>query len=282
MHRFLLAAVGAACLAVVACNGTKTTPPGDGDKPPVVGPDTRDIGTQLYDAPFRPAKAGERPVDPISLPQAQALVLDKLDLAAKVDGTIWWIGLETTQAEASAAGLEKVDLYTHPRTKKLYRRLKPGDDVTPGQVLVFMDDSRAYSDLETAEIALRVARDEADSAVKTGSKLKEVEDRTREGYNRGPSRPSNCSRPRPGRSSTRGGRQGPGAEKKAAGEREGRPDRGHAHAHVEHRRQAAGAQVPGRRGQGPGADPDRPAARPDAGRRQPAAELKYLVNKGDE
>jgi WD40 repeat protein len=184
MNRFLLAAVGTACLAVAACN-QKPTAPVNGEKNPTpTGPDSRDIGQQLYDAPFRPAKTGDRPAEPITLPQAQALVLDKVELSAKVDGTIWWIGLETTQAEASAAGIDKIDLYTHPRTKKLYRRLKLGDNVARGQVLVLMDDSRANADFETARIASNVAKKEFRAAQETVQKLKEIERKTRDGYNR--------------------------------------------------------------------------------------------------
>jgi WD40 repeat protein len=183
MNRFLLAAVGFAGLAVTACNN-KPTAPVNGEKSTTTGTDTRDIGQQLYDAPFRPAKAGDRPAEPITLPQAQALVLDKLELSAKVDGTIWWIGLETTQAEATAAGIEKVDLYTHPRNKKLYRRLKPGDDVNPGQVLVLMDDARANADYDSARIASNVAKKEARAAQETVQKLREIERKTRDGYNR--------------------------------------------------------------------------------------------------
>ncbi|HVK13146.1 MAG TPA: hypothetical protein VM597_30615 [Gemmataceae bacterium] len=184
MNRFLLAAAGAICLATVACNGQKPTTAPVGEKSGGAVADARDIGQPLSEAPFRPAKAGDRPPEPITLPLAQALVLDKLELSAKVDGTIWWIGAETTPADAAAAGIEKVDLYTHPRTKKVYRRLKPGDDVTPGQVLVLMDDSRAQADYESARIALKVAQQQVRAARETVVKVREIEAKTRDGATR--------------------------------------------------------------------------------------------------
>lgn len=141
-----------------------------------------DPGSLLYTAEYRPALAASNAIDPIGVPSARVVILRKLDLPARVDGTINWIGTEISEDEALK--LKPVDVFRSPRDKKYYRRLSPGDWVKSDQVVALMDDEQAYIEKEGASKKAQAATDEADAYAKTVTKLGEIVKLTEDGVRR--------------------------------------------------------------------------------------------------
>lgn len=181
-RRLLSAAFAVACLAVAACGPTKPTAPGTAGTEGEEG--SANVGAPLFDyanyGPVKPAGAGG---DTVTVPMANVVVLHKLDLPSRVDGTILWVGVEVTPAEA--AKLEPADVFKHPRDGKLYRQLAPGDSVRRDQVVALLDDEQAYLEFSGANTKAAAAKKSAVSYETTVSRLKEIVAKTAQGVQRG-------------------------------------------------------------------------------------------------
>jgi len=177
-RRLLAASVAVACLSLAACNDKKTT-----GKVPVSGEQPADetkAGAPLWAyADYRPAKAEGRTPDPITVPMANVVILRKLDLPSRVDGTVLWIGTEVPPAEAGK--LDPADVFHNPRTKKAYRRLRPGDFVKRDQVIAMLDDEQAYLEYQGADTKARTSAESAKTYEKTVGKLQQIVDQERVG-----------------------------------------------------------------------------------------------------
>ncbi|MSR54470.1 MAG: hypothetical protein EXS09_14455 [Gemmataceae bacterium] len=181
-RRFLSAFFAVACLSIAACGPNKPTAPvtGSSDGPSV---EAVDIGSPLITATeYRPV-ATVRPGDEaITVPLANVVILRKLDLPSKMDGTVSWIGVEINEAEA--AKLKPADVFTHPRDKKIFRRLIPGDFVKRDQVVALLDDEQAFLEFSAAQTKWDVAKVSAIEYEKTVDSLKKIVEQTRRGVER--------------------------------------------------------------------------------------------------
>ena len=164
-----------------ACSDTKTT-----TKKKVAAPDepvSVETGEALYSGTYRPAKSASAWVNPIGVPSARVVILRKLDLPSRVDGTIVWVGVEITEDDAQK--LRPGDVFRSPRDKKFYRRLSPGDLVSRGQVVAMMDDEQAYIEFFGASKKSQAATEEAAAYEKTVTKLAEIVRLTEDGVRKG-------------------------------------------------------------------------------------------------
>ena len=183
MTRHLLPAADAvACLvAQTGCPGSRQTKP-NGDT--AITPDAPNPGAALFPAAdYRPAHADGRVAEPITVPMANVVILHKLDRASRVDGTVLWMGVETD--EPTAAKLNPADVFHHPRDKKVYRRLGPGDMVKRDQVVALLDDEQAWLEFQGATTKATSSRASAIAYEGTVKKLGEIVDQTREGVRKG-------------------------------------------------------------------------------------------------
>ena len=176
------AALAAACLTFTACDSRKTNGAKPANGGEVAEPAT--IGNALFQpAEYRPVKDQGAAADPVTVPMANVVILRKLDMPSRVDGTVQWIGVEITADEA--ARLKPEDVYHHPRTKKAYRRLLPGDLVQRDQVIAMLDDEQAFIEYDAARIKAEAAQESAVAYDTTVSKLADIVRQTAEGVQRG-------------------------------------------------------------------------------------------------
>src|SRR5262249_39524853 len=167
MTRRLLAAAAVAFLAVAACDGKKTTP--NGPKPS----DSVEPGVALFVyADYSKAQTGDRSADPIMVRWASVVILKKADVPSGVDGTIWWVGTEFDAATSPA--LKPTDKFTHPRDKKVYRRIMPGDFVKKDQVIGLLDDEQAFVEHRGALAKQKAAQEEAKAYEETVKNLGKI------------------------------------------------------------------------------------------------------------
>jgi WD domain, G-beta repeat len=179
-RRYLAAATALACFAIAACDGKKTTPSNSNNSPG----ESAEPGAALFErAEYRKVHTGERAADPITVPMASVVILRKVDVPSRVDGTILWVGFEVDNA--TAAKLAAGDKFVHPRDKKVYRRLLPGDWVKQDQLVAILDDEHAFIDWEGANVKAEAAKDSAKSYGETVVELRKIVQKTREGVMRG-------------------------------------------------------------------------------------------------
>ncbi|HKB04075.1 MAG TPA: HlyD family efflux transporter periplasmic adaptor subunit, partial [Gemmataceae bacterium] len=182
-RRLFAASLAVACLALAACDNKKPTNNKNGttdDNPS----DNVDIGNPLFaPAPYKPAQAGARAPDPVTVPMANVVILRKVDLPSEVDGAVRWVGVEVD--EATAAGLPPTDVFRNPRDKKAYRRLVPGEFVKRGQIVAFLDDDQAFIEWQGANTKAKAAKDSAAAYVRTVEKLRQIVQQQREGAQKG-------------------------------------------------------------------------------------------------
>ena len=181
-RRLLGAAAAVACLAVLTgCPGPKGT---NGGKPSPETTEGRDPGAPLFAAKeYRPARTEGRAADPVTVPMANVVVVFKQDLPSRVDGTVQWLGVEVSADEA--ARLNPKDVYHHPRDKKTYRRLLPGDLVKRDQVVGILDDEQAFLEYQAANTKAKAAADSAKAYETTVKRLGEIVARSVEGVRKG-------------------------------------------------------------------------------------------------
>jgi len=176
-RRLLAAAAAVAFLAVAACDGKKTTPKGS------PSPDSTDPGPQFFvPAAYRPAQTGDRSSDPIMVPMASVVIVNKADVSSRVDGTILWVG--TPFDAANSPALKDDDKFTHPRDKKVYRRLMPGDIVKKDQIIALLDDEQAFVEHRGAVAKLKAAQEEAKAYEETVKNLIKIVEQEEDGVRR--------------------------------------------------------------------------------------------------
>jgi WD40 repeat protein len=178
-RRYLAAATALACFAVAACDGKKSNPSN-----PKTNGETTEPGAALFErAEYRKVVAtGERAADPVTVPMASVVILNKADVPSRVDGTVLWVGVEVDAA--TAARLPAKNKFTHPRDNKVYRRLLPGDWVKRDQLVALLDDEHAFIDWEGANIKAEAAKESAKSYGETVIELTKIVQKTREGVMR--------------------------------------------------------------------------------------------------
>jgi WD40 repeat protein len=177
-HRLSAACVAVACLSLAACNDKRT------NKPPVEGASdgSEKVGAELFTyAKYPEASTEGRGAEPITVPMANVVVLNKLDLPSRVDGTVLFVGVEIT---ADEAGRRKEGKYFHERTQKWYRQLEPGNFVKKDQVVALLDDEQAFVEYQGAKTKADAAKKSAVSYEVTVRKLNEIVDRTAEAVRR--------------------------------------------------------------------------------------------------
>src|SRR5262245_9284136 len=168
-------------LGVAACSregSTRVAPTSKGTEPQQTDP-----GQPLFkpDPWQKTDKNGAIQADPIVLPQCHLTLIDKQDVPSQLDGVIAFIGLEVPQGEKA----DPRDLWEHPRTKKLYRKLKPGNKVTKRQDIILLDDVNAELELRTAEAGLKIAEADVVAAEKTIGHVKGLLDIEVDARNKG-------------------------------------------------------------------------------------------------
>jgi len=156
-RRVLGAIFAIACLSLSACNDSKKTSATTGGGNDSGSTETVEIGSPLIAAAaYRPVATANSGDEAITVPLANVVILRKLDLPSKMDGTVSWIGVEIN--EATAAKLKPADVFHHPRDKKIFRRLIPGDFVKRDQVVALLDDEQAFLEFSAAQTKWDVAK----------------------------------------------------------------------------------------------------------------------------
>lgn len=153
-------------LPLMACSNSSSETPmmgaSEGDAPVQVA--TADAtavkpGAPLYDrAEYVSAVDDMTRPDPVILPECQFTVISKENVPSQADGFVEFIGTEVKPGEPVPAG---VQVYTHQRTGKQYRKLELGDFVREGDVVAMLDDREAAAQLYEAESALRAAQEDS-------------------------------------------------------------------------------------------------------------------------
>jgi WD40 repeat protein/biotin carboxyl carrier protein len=186
-RRFFLLA---GCLLVglaTACNqqpaSNKPTPK-TGDSP-ADKPSATEPGEPLFKpTAFEPMPDRPRAqVDPIVISLAHLTVKDKEDVPSQLDGVVGFIGVEVSDVEA--AKLPARDIYKHPRTGKLYRRLHHGDKVAKDQTVALLDDVLANLQVKISELAVQNAKADVQAAAAMIISVKALEDIQRKAWNAG-------------------------------------------------------------------------------------------------
>jgi WD40 repeat protein len=170
---YRISAVALVCTTLSACS-QRIIPTESGGSANAVEEAPVEIGTPLYRGEYRPFLQSTAKTDPVVIPASQIVILRKQDLPSKVDGTLSWIGVVID--EATAAKLSPRDVYQHPRTKTLYRRLLPGDRVKRDQVVALINDERAYLDSEGANIKAKSTEEEVKAHDVAVAKIQEYVD----------------------------------------------------------------------------------------------------------
>jgi hypothetical protein len=179
--RLLIACFAVTAVALTGCTDKKgTNGKGNGDQ----SSEKAEIGAALFaPAEYRPVATGDLGMDPITVPLANVVILRKLDLPSDVDGIVRWVGVEID--DAAAAKLNKGDVFRHPRDKRIFRRLIPGDFVERNQLVAILDDDIAFYAHKSAFTKAEAARKSAEAYVVTVNKLKEIVAKTAEGVRKG-------------------------------------------------------------------------------------------------
>ena len=183
-RRVLGAIFAIACLSLSACNDSKKTSATTGGGNDSGSTETVEIGSPLIAAAaYRPVATANSGDEAITVPLANVVILRKLDLPSKMDGTGSWIGVEIN--EATAAKLKPADVFHHPRDKKIFRRLIPGDFVKRDQVVALLDDEQAFLEFSAAQTKWDVAKISAAAYEVTVEKLKQIVTQTKAGVEKG-------------------------------------------------------------------------------------------------
>jgi len=155
---------GVLVLAVSACSSS-TESPRVSDLPGTRSGVAIDIGHPLFKESEWPAP----PQDLVAAKEAIRLafchltVLDRVDVPSKEDGTVEWFGAEIVPGEV----IDLKDVYTHPRTRKQYARLRHGEKVKRGQVVALLNDDRASLEVEIADSNIEGAKQELKAAAES-------------------------------------------------------------------------------------------------------------------
>jgi WD40 repeat protein len=189
-------ALGATLFSLTACDPwfAQQSPSGEALEPapvanashaqePEPAPATNaEIGKPLYgatqvpdlSAPAAP-RAGEVPVDPIIVPECRLSVIESEEVpatGAQRDGTtIDFIGTETKPSEIVPDELQYVVDDNGKRT--VYRILREGDHVEPGQLMAILDEKVDKGEYEIKKAAVKAAQADLVAAEKTKDETRE-------------------------------------------------------------------------------------------------------------
>ncbi len=156
MRHYLLKAsmFGLLCFLVAACSSNESA--NNVDKPPVK---VVDIGNFLFPEAAWPKYPVDATADPIRVPLCHLTVFDRVDVPSREDGTIAWLGVETT-----GENVDPKDLFINPHNKQQYRRLRLGDKVVKGQIIAQLNDDRAVLECDIANSNIQGAKAQLDAA----------------------------------------------------------------------------------------------------------------------
>lgn len=156
--------LGALVTTVAACSSS-SNPKIAGDKQENKARPT-EIGNPLFAAASWPKVIDDSAAgDPIRIPSCHLTVLDKVDVPAREEGTIEWIGVKATPAEIQS--LPPHEIHLHERTKVTYRRLRLGEVVQAGQVVALLDDIKAALEHDIAISNIEGAKKGQEAAKKS-------------------------------------------------------------------------------------------------------------------
>lgn len=128
---------GALCSLIAACSNSSNAKFGGEESENPTAP--VDIGEMLFKPASWPRYEDIAVSDPIRVSLVHLTVLDKVELPSKEEGTVEWLGVEVPAGEV----VDPKDLHVHKRTQQRYKRLRLGEPVSSGQVIVVLDDERA-------------------------------------------------------------------------------------------------------------------------------------------
>jgi WD40 repeat protein len=194
-RRFIpISALGAALFGLTACEPwfAQQSPSGEAAEAapvastaqaqePEPAPATNvDIGKPLYgaaqvpdlSAPV-PSRPGEVTIDPIIVPECRLSVIESEEVPAQRDGlVIDFIGTETKPGEVVPEDRQIVVPDAEGKNK-VYRELREGDRVEPGQLMAILDEKLDRAEYETKEAKLKAALADAVAAAKTRDETRE-------------------------------------------------------------------------------------------------------------
>jgi WD40 repeat protein len=192
-RRFLLiSAFGGALFGLTACEPWFTQQSSSGEAPesapvtnaagaqePEPAPATNvEIGKPLYGAAQVPDlsapaanRQGEAAVDPIIVPECRLSVIESEEVPAQRDGTIDFICTETKPGEAVPEDRQIV--VEENGQRKVYRELREGDRIEPGQLMAILDERLDRAEYEVKEAAVKAAQADLVAAEKTRDETRE-------------------------------------------------------------------------------------------------------------
>src|SRR5262249_46508808 len=138
-----------------------------------------EIGKPLYgvtqvpdlSAPV-PPRPGEVAVDPIIVPECRLSVIESEEVPAQRDGTIDFIGTETKPGEVVPEDRQIVVVDADGQ-RKIYRELREGDQVEPGQLMAILDERVDRGEHEIKKAAVKAAKADSEAADKTRDETRE-------------------------------------------------------------------------------------------------------------
>ncbi len=169
-----LVLVALSCLTMAACTRKgDDTPKIDSENSisisrnsaPVEEAQKLEPGTSLftYTKPSQPSTSNFKParlIDPVVIPQGRIIVKQKQEVPARMDTEILFIGRQI-DGMPEGAQADGSDYFRHPRTGKLYRKLRVGDEVEKGETIILLDDSQASAEVAKLQASLEAAKSEA-------------------------------------------------------------------------------------------------------------------------
>jgi WD40 repeat protein/biotin carboxyl carrier protein len=163
-HIIRASLLGALVATVSACSSS-SSPKIAGDKQENKARPA-DIGSPLFGAaPWPKGTDDPGAAEPIRILSCHLTVLDKVDVPAKEEGTMEWIGVAATPSEI--ATLPPSELRLHERTNIVYRRLRLGEVVNVGQVVALLNDEKAALEHEIAISNIEGAKKGREAAKKS-------------------------------------------------------------------------------------------------------------------
>lgn len=158
-RRILMSLSGAAALTLAACEmkATSTNSSSTANGTATASAMPADIGGNLYTPATAPPRAtppttGSALADPVVLRNCQITLPQTQNVPSKNDGKIFEFCTEP--GDKLPEGDDKV---IHPRTGKIYRKLREGDIVKPNQLIAILDDEVASAKRDVAKAAKEAA-----------------------------------------------------------------------------------------------------------------------------
>jgi len=162
-HILRVSFFGVLVLSVAACSSNETPRMGDSDtdRPGA----NVDIGKPIFEEKPWPVLPSSLTAvnEAIRVPFCHLTVLDRVDVPSKEDGTVEWFGAEIMPEEV----IDPKDVFSHPRTKKQFVRLRTGAKVKRGQIIALLNDERADLEVGIADSNVEGAKTELNAATES-------------------------------------------------------------------------------------------------------------------